>query len=98
VSFLFVCVVLCAVFCLSVVCYILLCFIVVQLPPGKNHLQYNDDDDDDNSIQLIIIYVPSQQLQGQIQTDAIVIIIIKYSSNQFNMYLFMCKLDSPEAN
>jgi hypothetical protein len=24
-----------------------------------------DDDDDDNSIQVFIIYVPSQQLQGQ---------------------------------
>jgi hypothetical protein len=30
-----VCVVLCAVFCLSVVCYCMLCLTVEPLPPGK---------------------------------------------------------------
>jgi hypothetical protein len=35
------CVILCAVFCLSVVCVIcVLCLIVVALPPGKTHLQF----------------------------------------------------------
>jgi hypothetical protein len=29
----------------------------------------NKDNDDDNSIQFFIIYVPSQQLQGQLQTQ-----------------------------
>jgi hypothetical protein len=29
----------------------------------------DDDDDDDNSIQFFIIYVPSQQPQGQLQTQ-----------------------------
>jgi hypothetical protein len=28
-----------------------------------------DDDDDNNSIQFFIIYVPSQQPQGQLQTQ-----------------------------
>jgi hypothetical protein len=40
------------------------------------HLNDDDDDDDDdddnnnnNSIKFFIIYVPSQQLQGQLQTQ-----------------------------
>jgi hypothetical protein len=77
----------------------------------------NDDDDDDNnnnnnnnnnSIQFFIIYVPSQQPQGQLQTehrvdtsnyimDKIIIIIIIIII-QFNSCLFTCKLNSTEAN
>jgi hypothetical protein len=29
----------------------------------------NDDDNNNNSIHFFIIYVPSQQLQGQLQTE-----------------------------
>jgi cyclophilin family peptidyl-prolyl cis-trans isomerase len=32
----------------------------------------DDDDNNNNSIQFFIIYVPSQQLQGQLQTQHIV--------------------------
>jgi NADPH-dependent 7-cyano-7-deazaguanine reductase QueF len=38
-----------------------------------------------NSIQLFIIYVPSQKLQGQLQTQHSV-----NNSIQFNSLLFMC--------
>jgi hypothetical protein len=30
---------------------------------------HDNDNDDDDSIQFFIIYVPSQQLQGQLQTQ-----------------------------
>jgi hypothetical protein len=41
-----------------------LCLIVVSLSPGKTYLQFKY-----NSIQFFIIYVPSQQPQGQLKTE-----------------------------
>jgi hypothetical protein len=49
-----------------------------------------------NSIQFFIIYVPSQQLQGQLQTQHSVDIIIKII--QFNSIYLCAKLNSPEDN
>jgi hypothetical protein len=68
-----VCVDLCSVFCLIVVLFCVmcvicvLCLIVVPLPPGKNPFAVKTNNN--NSIQFFIIYVPSQQLQGQLQTQ-----------------------------
>jgi hypothetical protein len=53
-------------------------------------------------ILFFIIYVPSQQLQGQLQTqhsvDTIIIIIIIIIIIQFNSLLFMCRVNSYTAN
>jgi hypothetical protein len=55
-----VCVVLCAVFCLSVVCYFVmcvicvLCLIVVPLPPGKNPSAVKINN---NNISIYILYI-----------------------------------------
>jgi hypothetical protein len=42
---------------------------IEHIPRLYKAFNENDDDDDDNSIQFFIIYVPSQQLQGQLQTQ-----------------------------
>jgi hypothetical protein len=82
-----VCLALCAVFCLSVVCYFVLyvcfcvlCLILVPMPKGKKPfaVQLNNSN---NSIQFFVIYVPSQQLQGQLQTQHSVDTIIIIESN-----------------
>jgi ABC-type Mn2+/Zn2+ transport system ATPase subunit len=36
--------------------------------PFSGHIHVDDDESNNNSIKLLIIYVPSQQLQGQLQT------------------------------
>jgi hypothetical protein len=49
--------------------------VIVSLPPCEHRIavKYNsNNNNNNNSVQFFIIYVPSQQLQGQLQTQHIV--------------------------
>jgi hypothetical protein len=52
--FFIVCVSLCAVFCLSVVCYFVLCLILVPLPPGKKPFAVQLSNDNNSEIYEIM--------------------------------------------
>jgi hypothetical protein len=53
---------------MCVIC--VLCLIVVPLLSGKNPFAVKiNNNNNNNSVEFFIIYMPSQQLQGQLQTQ-----------------------------